>query len=210
MPRGGGGYRRLCPCPPKGGDGGSTSADADDEASQSWPGVRGEPPLVVMAESLTARFVSTSAAPAGTGSGADGEKSRIGSKLAARAWGFLMTARGREVRGVEAKQFLVCPARVVGVECGGAVDGMDFDGVLGGEEIHTIDEGVLAMLHVAAKLSGGPRLAGRLFVLFIPPWSAKMIARNFSSLLGCSNYYFARQGVLATCEHSQKISPAFN
>lgn len=183
MPRGGGGYRRLCPCPPEGGDGGRTSTDAGDETSQSWPGVGGEPPLVVMAESLTVRFVSASAAPAGTGSGADGEKSGVGSRLVARAWGFLMTARGREVRGVEVKQFLVCPARVVDVECGGAVMTWSLMVFLGGRRYTTIDDGVLALLRVAAKLSGVLVLPA--VFLFYPSMGLRKRSLEIFSLLGC-------------------------
>lgn len=98
MPRGSRGHRRLCPFPSQGSNDGG---DGSDEAKQSWPGVGGEPPLVVMADSLTVRSVSASAAaasPSGSGSGADEEKSGVGGGgHAARAWGFLLTARGREV-----------------------------------------------------------------------------------------------------------------
>ena len=80
--------RRLSPCTP-----------APENHDQWWPGVRGEPPLVVTADALSFRFLSAAkerdddSSPSGAGEKETGVFPRPGS------WGFRLTAKSRQVRG---------------------------------------------------------------------------------------------------------------
>lgn len=96
-PRGGGGHRRLCPGTPTG-PGGSGRTPTDEGKNQAWPGVGGEPPLVVMANTLKVRFVSVVGAFAGsvTTSGVEETTSGVRGNVV-QAWGFRLTATGRKV-----------------------------------------------------------------------------------------------------------------
>lgn len=97
-PSGESGHRRISPCshaaltaagtrkPRGGGDG-----------SQAWPGVGAEPPLVVVADELTVRFVSVAgASDGGEGEGGEGEMGDRETETRG-AWGFRLTAKGRKV-----------------------------------------------------------------------------------------------------------------
>lgn len=81
----------------QGGDPGVASGNGD-RGGQAWPGVGGLPPLTVTAETLKVRFVSSAAAST---EGLD-EKD-------AGAWGFRLTACGREVRGYNRQPTAICP-----------------------------------------------------------------------------------------------------
>lgn len=71
----------------------ASDSEQDGNRSQRWPGVHGEPPLVVTADSLSFHFLSvavkTNASPSGE------EEKEEGSLHA--SWGFRLTARSREV-----------------------------------------------------------------------------------------------------------------
>lgn len=95
-PLGAGGHRRLCPCSPEKRQGDDTDRNGGtigDEAHQEWPGVGDSPPLILMAETLSVRFVSATVPES---SGVAEEKSG-GMESVGGAWGFRLTASGREV-----------------------------------------------------------------------------------------------------------------
>lgn len=91
-PWGSGGHRRVTPCA-------ATDPNGDGGGAQTWPGVGGEPPLVVMAESLNVRFTSAATGAAASGTARSGESKEIleVEGMAQSAWGFRLIATGREV-----------------------------------------------------------------------------------------------------------------
>lgn len=109
-PSGGSGYRRISPCSTAGSNVGSNliTSGSGGGGSQAWPGVGAEPPLIIMTDELTVRFVSAAGAGAGAaggaGAGSGGEEDDTlrarDSTGMRRAWGFRLTARGREVRAL--------------------------------------------------------------------------------------------------------------
>lgn len=92
-PPGGSGHRRISPCSHKvlTAAAGSRKPSGGGGGNQVWPGVGAEPPLVVLADELTVRFVSVAGATGG------GEGETCAREMATRAWGFRLTARDRKV-----------------------------------------------------------------------------------------------------------------
>ncbi|CAM9323533.1 unnamed protein product, partial [Ectocarpus fasciculatus] len=99
-PSGGSGHRRVCPCSPANHSsdyGGPRPCEDDGGGSQAWPGVGAEPPLLVMANELTVRFVTdialdATSAEAGAATGGGGDETSGARPTATRAWGFRLTA----------------------------------------------------------------------------------------------------------------------
>lgn len=94
-PSGGSGHRRISPCSRTAlaGGGGRIPGDDGGGGSQVWPGVGAEPPLVVVADELTVRFVSV----AGAADGGEGEGALRARETATQAWGVRLTVKGGKV-----------------------------------------------------------------------------------------------------------------
>lgn len=94
-PSGSSGHRRISPYSRAALTAASGTRKPGDDGIQAWPGVGADPPLVVVADELTVRFVSVG----GAAEEGKGETATPGG-----AWGFRLTAKGRKVRFEQEKE----------------------------------------------------------------------------------------------------------